>query len=477
VKVNVLQKFLSVDNMVKPEYLCGELIETRAAYRNLLRIAIPSIIEMVFVSLIGSVDVIMVGRLGYESIAAVGLATQPHMLMLSMFLALNIGVTAIVARRKGQDLPREASRTLRNALILVMGFTAVVMTLAIIFSRNILLFAGAQSDTVDMSADYFRIIAYFLPASTLNMCINAAQRGVGNTRISMISNVDANIVNVFFNYLLIYGNWGFPRLGVAGAAWASGIGYCVGLGISVFALIRSRRDSNFLRVSFKDDWRLHKETVKSIFKVGGNSVLEQIAQRLGIFVCTVIIANLGTAIFAAHQVGMQLIGISFNFATGLSAASISLVGQMLGKNRPDLAIVYGKCSQRLALLISLCLAASIAVLRVPLVSIYLNRSDPANAISFDLAVNLMLMVALFQPPQTSSVVLSGCLRGAGDNLYVALVMCICVAVIRPLLSITAVYVFGFGLMGAWGASFSDICIRLSLVYYRFAGSKWHNKTV
>ena len=475
--MNILSRFFSVDKMVKPEYLAGDLIGTREAYSNLVKIAIPSIVEMVFVSLIDSVDVIMVGRLGFAAIASVGLATQPRLIMMSLFFALNTGVTAIVARRKGEDRREDANRALRNALVIVMCMAAVVTTISITFSRQIMLIAGAQEDTIDGAVAYFRIMSYFMPVSVLTMCINAAQRGVGNTRTAMIANISANAVNAFFNYLLIYGNWGFPRLGIAGDAWASGIGICVGLVISCAIMFGKKGSKNFLHIRFRESWRLDKPTVMSIFKIGGNSMLEQVAQRIGVFIYAIVIANLGTAAFAAHQVGMQFLIFSFNFGNGLSAASVSLVGQMLGKKRADLAIVYGKCSQRLALFISVILAASIVIFRSPLVSIFLDRKDAANALSFGMAMSLMLVVALFQPLQTSNVVFSGCLRGAGDNFYVAVVMMICVTVIRPVLSVLAVYVFGLGLMGAWGASLVDMGLRLTLVNARFAGSKWHDKKV
>jgi len=475
--MKIIRKFFSVTGMVKQEYILGDLVGSKEAYRNLLKIAIPAIIEMVFVSLIGSVDVVMVGRLGFEAIAAVGLATQPRYILLSVFLALNVGITAIVARRKGEGRPEAAALALRNSLVIVLGLTAVVTVVAIVFSRRIVLISGAQHDTVDMADDYFRIMAYFLPVSTITMCINAAQRGVGNTRITMIANVAANIVNVFFNYLLIFGNWGFPMLGVAGAAWASGIGLCVGLGISVFSLFRDKGAGNFLRISIFDNWRLDRNTVRSIVNIGGNSVLEQVAQRFGLFVYSVIIAGIGTAAFAAHQVGMQFLSFSFNFGSGLAAASVTLVGQMLGQKRADLAIIYGKCSQRLALFISVALASSMILFRGPLVSLFLLRNDPANILSFGMAVNLMFIVAMFQPPQTSCVVYAGCLRGAGDNLFVAVTMIICVAIFRPLFSALAVYVFHFGIIGAWAIALVDICLRLVFLYSRFSSSKWHALTV
>ena len=473
--MNIIQRFFSVEYMVKKEQMLGEPLETRAAYSNLLNIAIPSIIEMVFVALIGSVDVIMVGRLGYEAIAAVGLAGQPWFIVLSMFIALNVGVTAIVARRKGENLPDKASQTVRNALVLVVGLTVVVTTLTLVFSRQILLIAGAiPGETLEMADEYFRIMVYFLPVNTITLCINAAQRGVGDTRITMVANLAANVANIIGDLLLIYGNWGFPKLGVAGDAWGSGIGFCVGMIVSVVAAFTSKGSSHFLHISLKEDWRLKKETVMSILKIGGNSAIEQVAQRIGFFIYVIVIANLGTEVFAAHQVGMQFLSLSFNFASGLATAGITMVGQMLGQKRADLATIYGKCAQRLAVITSILLASSIVLFRYPFIGIFLDRKDAANFMTVDIAASIMLMVALIQLPQTSSAVFAGCLRGAGDNLYVAITMIICVTFIRPVLCIVAVYIFKVGVIGAWSAAFVEMCVRLTFVYRRFSGTKWHD---
>ncbi len=474
---NLITRFFAVDRMVRPEHIQGELPTTRDAYREVIGIAIPSVVEMVFMSVIGSIDVVMVGSLGYEAIAAVGLTGQPRMILLAMFFALNVGVTAIVARRKGQGLPEEANRTLRNALVIIMGMTALMMVPALLLSRPLMQLAGAQADTIDMATTYFQILAWFLPVNALTMCINAAQRGVGNTRITMYVNITANVVNVIFNYLLIGGNFGFPALGVAGAAYATGIGFSVGLVLCLISIFNTRYGDQFLRISLRDDWRLNKDTIKSILKVGGNAMIEQVAMRLGFFVYAIIVAGLGTQSFAAHQVAMQFLNFSFTFGDGLAVAGTSLVGQMLGRKRPDIAVIYGKCCQRLALAVSFLLAAIVVIFRYPLVSIFLDGADPINAVPFAIALNMMFMVALFQPVQTSSVVISGCLRGAGDNLYVALVMIICVVIIRPVLSVVAVYMLHMDLIGAWSASLIDMSVRLVLMYWRFTGGKWHNKRV
>ena len=483
--LHVLKKIFLVEHMLKPGEVKGELPSSKETYRNLAHIAIPSVIEMVFMSVIGSVDMIMLRGLEDPTvaIAAVGLASQPRMLTLALFFALNVGVTAFVARRKGENRKEDANRALRNAIFLITLLSIIVLIVSLICSRPLLLLAGAKSDTINMSNDYFRIMTYFLPVSALTLCINAAQRGVGNTRTTMYVNLTSNIVNAILNVFFIYGLRGpdgsfiIPAMGVAGAAWATGIGLCVGLFLCIFSIMRNKLRDNFLHLSFKDNWKLHRETVFSMLRVGGNAMLEQVAMRIGFFAYAAIVASLGTEAVAAHQVGMQFLSFSFSFGDGFAVAATSLVGQMLGKKRPDLASVYGRCAQRVSLCSGIVLASIIVCLRSQLVGIFLDVSIPSNVISFAFAVNVLFIVGLFQPLQMSNVVISGCLRGAGDNLHVALIMIVCVVLIRPGLSWIAINVLHFGLVGAWSASLIDMSIRLSLMYKRFRSGKWQFKKV
>ena len=123
---NVLRRLLAPEYLVKREHRQGELPSGKTAYGDVMRIALPSIIEMVLMSLIGTVDTIMVGNeLGAEGLSSVGLPTQPRMVLLCLFFALNVGITAIVARRKGEERQEDANTTLRNALMLAAGMPSL----------------------------------------------------------------------------------------------------------------------------------------------------------------------------------------------------------------------------------------------------------------------------------------------------------------------------------------------------------------
>lgn len=462
-----IRNLFSVERMIPESKRLGELPSTKSAYQDVVRIALPSVAEMVLVSLVGSVDTMMVGGLGPEAIAAVGLVGQPRMLILCIFFALNIGVTAVVARRKGEGRQDKANEVLRNALVIIVLLALALMALVFPFTRQLMKLAGAQQDTLELSSTYFLIVSSVLPINGLTLCINAAQRGTGNTRITMYVNILSNAVNIVFNWLLINGYLGFPRLGVAGAAIATMIGFVAGFILSMYSVVSKKSVGRFLHISVHDDWRLRKEALKAIGKVGGNAMLEQIALRVGFFLYARLVADLGTMSFAAHQICQQFLNMSFSFGDGIGVAGTSLVGQMLGQKRHDLAMMYGKVSQRMAFVVAVVLASLIIVFRFPLVSLFTSDADVLA-----LSAQVMLVVAAFQPLQTSSVVISGSLRGAGDTRFVAMIMLVCVTIIRPVFTYLGIHLLSLGLVGAWCASLVDMAVRLTFVYSRFNSGKW-----
>jgi len=477
-----MERLLKPEYLVKEEHRVGELPPGKDAYRDVLRIALPSIVEMVLMSLIGSIDTMMVGNeLGAEALSSVGLPTQPRMVLLCVFFALNVGVTAIVARRKGEERQQEANATLRNAMMLALGLSLVLTALALVFAQPLMRLAGgdtAESEKVFQDAvDYFRIMTYSLPVNALSMCICAAQRGIGRTKITMWVNVGSNLINVFFNYCLIGGNLGFPRLEVRGAAIASVIGMAAGFLMALFTVLAGGKRKGYLHLSAKDAWRFEKDTMGSILRVGGNAMIEQLGVRFGFFVYARILFSLGTTMYAANQICMQLLSITFTFGDGLGVAATALVGQNLGRARPDLSMLYGKICQRIAVMISLVLGVLIVAFRYQIAGLFIGESTLNADQVVEHAAKTMLVLAAIQPFQTSSVVLSGSLRGAGDNLYVALAATVCVSLVRPVMGFIAVYLLHLELMGTWIFGLSEIVLRFLLFYPRFASGKWKDKKV
>lgn len=227
---NLIRRFFSIRYMLKPsQHTDKPLPATKEVYKRQFDLTWPCAVESVLVSLIGSIDTMMVGGIGPEAIAAVGITNQPKFILLAVIFSLNTGVTAVVARRKGQQDMLGANSCLRQAMIISLGLSALMSVVGAVFARPILLFAGAGADVIDDATIYFQILMTSIVFTSLSLTINAAQRGAGNTKISMRTNLTANVVNIIFNYLLINGVWIFPKMGVAGAAAATAIGNARGL--------------------------------------------------------------------------------------------------------------------------------------------------------------------------------------------------------------------------------------------------------
>ncbi len=291
------------------------------------------------------------------------------------------------------------------------------------------------------------------------------QRGVGNTKIAMRTNIVSNLVNIVFNYLLIGGNFGFPALGVNGAAIATVLGTVVASGMALRSVMHP--DSFLCLFYNKRPVGFDRKTLGSIANIGSATLAEQLFLRFGFLMYTMVVARLGTNAFAAHQIGMNIITISFAFGDGLSVASVSLVGQSLGEKRPDLAKVYGGFCQRLGFLCSAAVAFVYVVFGRDVFRLF--SADPEI---LDYGAMIMDFVAVIVFLQISQVIYSGCLRGGGDTRFVALVSLISVACIRPLSGWLFVYPLGMGLFGAWLGLAIDQLLRLLLTMWRFKHDKW-----
>lgn len=459
--------FFNARAVLGKQSLQGELPSDFGLFIDTLKIAWPAMLESFFAALITFADTAMVGTLGAYAIASVGLTAQPRLLCLSFFFAVNIACSALVARKKGAGKREEANQVLLHTLFITVVFSVLIGTAAFIYADSILRFAGSRDDTHAYSVMYFRIIIATLLLQTLTLAVNAAQRGVGNTKTAMKNNVVSNGLNILFNYLLIGGHFGFPALGVKGAAIASVIGFTAGFILALYSVLKS---DSYLYILLRNTKPCFNRGIfAGMYKVASGAFIEQIFLRIGFFLYAVIVAHLGTDAFAAHQIGMNIIGISFAVGDGLGAAGITLVGQNLGRGRRDLAKIYGVFCQRIGLICSLCIALCYAVSGS---AVY--RLFSAAPVILNYGSVIMKIIALIVILQVAQVIYGGCLRGAGDTRYTAMVSLISVTIIRPFSGWLFVYPLGLGLIGAWIGLTFDQFMRFMLTRLRFKSGKWQS---
>ncbi|HAS92282.1 MAG TPA: MATE family efflux transporter [Clostridiales bacterium] len=440
-------------------------VTSKMLYKDIVKIAWPSVVELTLTQLASMVDLMMVGGLGAWALTSVGLTIQPKFLLMTTFMALNVGATAMVARYKGAGDCKRANLILRQALMITFILSLISSLLGYIFAEEFILFMGAAEEkTLAGGTVYFKIQMVGFAFMALTTTITATLRGVGNSRTALTYNLIANVVNVVLNYLLIEGNFGFPRMEVAGASLATIIGQFVAF---VFALIYIMRGDQYLHLRFTDGFRPDSRSLKQIITIGTPAMFEQLLMRAGVIIYVRAIAGLGTVAYAVHQICMSIQALSFMNGQGFAVSATALTGQSLGKNRPDMAHAYVHRTRRLGMSVSIILGIIFIFWGGNIVSLY----NDAPAIVSQ-GARIMMFVGFTQPLQSSQFILAGSLRGAGDTRATAIIIFITVLIIRPFLAIYLINVWNMGLEGAWFAFIVDQTVRSALVLLRYNSGKW-----
>ncbi len=439
---------------------------TKEDIRTVVNVAWPSALESFFIALAGMVDTYMVSGLDSAAVAAVGLTTQPKFIGLCLFNAMKIVLSSMVARRFGQKDRDKANSLLSMGLIYTIIGSIVVSIICVVFADRFMIWMGSQADTHDYAVTYFRIIMGGMIFNTIQLTINAALRGVGNTKIAMRTNVTANIVNVFGNYVLIEGRLGFPALGIAGAAIATVFGTVVACVMSILSVCKKDGYISLFYI-VKKKLFFARDQLRSMGKLWGSEMAELLLVRVGFLLTAMLAAKLGTNPLAAHQVGMNVMNLSFSFGDGLSVAAVALIGRSLGEKRPEKAKTYGSICQLFGLAISVGLSVLYLLGGRWFYGLFFEEPEIVNY-----GVQIMQIMTLVVLVQVSQCVYTGSLRGAGDMVHVMIVGTISVSLIRPSISYLMAYVCELGIVGIWCGVLADQLVRLICNSARYRSGKW-----
>ena len=420
----------------------GEIPKFSKISKDIMKIVWASMIECLLVSLVVMFDGIQVAELGNVANAAVTICKQPYFILICLAQSLNICLSAVVARRRGQGDIKGANKAVHFGVF--ASFTlAIVLSIAFIFlAKPLCLLMKAEADTLPYCMTYLRIMSSCFVFNALAMTFNACQKGIGNTRVSMYSNVVANCVNVFLNYCLITGRLGFPNLGIAGAAIATVVGQFTAFVIS-FISISKQKDFIKFRLNRLFSW--NKDTLKPFGKILPPIVIEQLLMRAGFMLFAIIVNGLGTEDTYIQGVCNDINSLLFTLADGFSIGTAAIVGHRLGEKRKDLAIVYAKVAMILSVTCGVLICSLMVIFRKTLIGLY----KPDSEYKMNAASICLLIAAAAVVFQNIQWVNTGILRSAGDTKFTATTSLISVAVLRPIISYLFIYVF-FSHKGADG---------------------------
>jgi len=439
--------------------------------KDIILIAWPSLVELLLTQLTSMADQVMVGRLpgqeGIVALSAVGLATQPKFLLMTMIMSLNVGATAVIARFRGQQNQEKARQAMRQMMLLNVVVGTLFMMLGLMLSGQLIRLmsgTGVSDETYRAAVRYLNIqLIGFIPLA-LTSTITASLRGIGDSRIPMLYNTIANVVNLIMNYVMIYGKLGCPAMGVDGASWATVIGQTVACVIALGVVFGGK---HYLHFEVRKTFRIDGSSMRDVVNIGFPAMVEQLFMRAGVMIFTRAVAGLGDTLYATHQICMSVQALSFMMGQAFAASATTLMGQSLGKRREDMASIYMHYTRSVGLISSVVLGILIAVFNRGIVAVYNSSPEVIAAGS-----GIMLLIAASQPLQATQFIVSGGLRGAGDTRYTAFVVMITTLGVRSILAVLLVTVLDWGLWGAWIALMLDQVLRTVLMVARYNTAKW-----
>lgn len=456
----------------------AEVAARSALRRAVFWLALPAVGEQVLNMAVGLTDQYFVGhlhpavavQLGYDrptALAAVGLASLLAWIATTLFMGVAVGATAIVSRRIGEAQPAAANDALRQALLLALVIGAASAILGVLLGEWLLTLLGAAPAVVVAGAEYLRIVApAFIPTAFV-FAGTAAFRGAGDTRSPLYLMAAVVAINILLSWLLVNGMFGFPALGVKGAAIGTSVGRLAG-GVILAALLLARR----MRLKVALDWRPNWAVMHKMVRIGLPSAGEYFVFQAAVILMARLITGLGTAAYAAHSVTTTIESISFLPGLGFGIAATAMVGQSLGANDSKRAErVAWESLRQGGLMMTVC---GLLMTLWPSTVIAWLTPDPAVIAQ---AAGPLRVAGLTQPLLALSFILSGALRGAGDTTWPLWMRVVSTWLVRVPLLLLLLWGTDWGLVGIWLAMFADYLVQGMLILVRFHGGKWQTVEV
>lgn len=406
-------------------------------------------------------DLIMVGRISAASIAAVGMSLQIVGFLYAALTIFYVGTNSLVSRLFGGGEHRDLSSAVYSLLIFALVLSIPGTLLWYLLSGHLLLLMGATETVAGLGGGYLAWLSLGLPAIFVKYVLVSALNGIGDTKTPFWIKLSANGLNIFLNYVLIFGHFGAPALGVDGAAIATAISALIESSVYMVIFFRSTR---FGAKHFVYDRTL----IRRAMKVGIPAGFERMLTFFSFILFTVIIAHFGTAIMAGYQIGLRVEGLAFMPGIGFTVAAMTLMGHGLGRN--DIEGAYHDVVGTMKIAAYLMGFLGIFMVAVPeyLVFVFTDDRDVIDAAAIYLRI-----VGLSQIPLAVSFVLSGSLRGAGATKETLKINLISLWFFRIIPAFLAAYFF-HSITQVYLIMITETFIKAYWLWYAFQAGKWRH---
>lgn len=436
-------------------------------YAEVWSLAWPVILSFALDSILGLAAMLMVGRLGAEAVGAVGLATQILGAVRAGIAAIGTGTIALVARYIGANDRDNGEEVLKQSVVWGVLVSTVIAIPVIVFARPAMSLFRVKGAMADMGARYLQVVMLSEPFQGVFLMCASALRGAGDTRTPLWIGGIIDVLAILLNYVLIFGKFGCPALGVDGSAVATLIAIAIGGLLFFWALSFDGMVLNFRWHRLKPDldlgWR--------ILRVGNPAAIEQLIIQFGFVAYVAFVASYGDKEVAAYFIGVRILALSFLPGFGFSSASATLVGQGLGARDPHFSRRAGWASTWMSIVMMSAMGLVMIVFAWQIAGFFID--DP---IVIKYTVAFMYALAAAQPLMAIDWTITGALRGAGDSRFPLYGSLAGFYGFRLALTILIAHLHG-PIVWIWWSLLADYTVRSSLKTWRFRGGRWETVEV
>ncbi|MCO5240557.1 MAG: MATE family efflux transporter [Chitinophagaceae bacterium] len=428
--------------------------------KSTLRLSFPIILGELAQMALHIIDTAMVGALGYKQLAAGSLVLAVLNIPFVIGIGMTISVSQLVSMSHGRKDGQQVSHYFYNGFWLC-AVTAVVISLGLVLGKNILFHLKQDPEVAALAVPFLELMGWSVIPMLLFMALKQFTDGLEYTRTAMIISLVALPVNIFINWLLIFGNWGFPRLELAGAGWGTLITRSLmflTLGIVILWHPLFRR----YVIIRKRHWTLRLKTIKELLHIGVPSSL-QVGMEGGAFAISgILIGTIGATEQAAHQIALSCASFTFMVSMGLAQGSSIRVSNAYGGRNSNKITAIGKSTFIIALLYGTCCAAIFIAFRN-----LLPQAFNENAGVIRMAALLLIYAAIFQISDSTQAIAAGLLRGIKDVKVPTLFIGIAYWVVGIPVGYILAFNTSLGASGIWVGFIVGLSCSSLLLSYRF----------
>lgn len=434
--------------------------------RELVMLTVPILVETLLIMTLGAMDTFMLSRVSDESVAAVGLANQIISFAFIIFEVINLGTAVLCSQYMGARLQDRMQTLVGTALTVNLIFGMAVSALLFFCPRMILSAMGLEGHALALGAGYMEIVGSMAFVQALGMTLSAVLRSNNKAYYPMMVVLVVNVLNIIGNYMLIFGKWGAPELGVDGAAWSTVTARVVAMSILLIITFRTTID--------RFPWRIFRRfpmtELKNLLKIGLPSAGEQMSYYCSQLVIAYFITMLGLEALAARTYCVTIITYVYLFCLAISHGAAISIGHLVGSGKWQGAYVMGKYVARIATLSTLAISLTVALNSRGIMSALTSNPE-----IIAMGVSILWIDVVTEIGRPLNILLVNTLQASGDVNYPFWVGVIFQWGIAVGMAWLLGSWLGYGILGMWWMFALDENVRGVVFMRRWNSRKWQHK--